>query len=1149
MSGYRDRNPRPHYPKQPHSLHPGNSSYNSHNGFSSYRQQPPPGSSSKYPSSRNRYASSSSASSVSTQAAAQLQSAPYSSSVVLRNGTKSYRPKYMNKKEESGFQERRHLMIQQYQETLKQMTAISKGEKIDPNVDNNSAIETETDQDTANEKQRSLKDQDDSQNLLLHQINFYSYKPLLASLSSIANKKLDYKVVYDPELLKSKSLGQHVRYQLTGDVDSASKVTDPRTPMRKSYHKNVGLRKSNRYVSLTKPLPIPRFVYDKFSLGEPPSNEIVVWNFQVIPNIERIIRANFVQFGEIDSIELVTDSLSGTPLPVCKICFNNQNGTKYNQAHQNAVKAVKEANEKLLIQNIKVNVALNTNGNKLFQIHKNDAIKKFQEDYKLKKEQAAAKLKEREIRKKAELQKRAQRKREEELQRQQRLEKQRRADMDRNNGILHTTLNDSKKLKISSTTASIINSRPFIFLSDFYYPTSLFQERDLKSKLKKHQWARIVAEQRLGFFIVFNDKRSTTRCYNESNNRIFYRLKSSFQLFLNTDSYEVRDEEELNIANKPPVDAATSKLIKELKIRLKKDIKERILFNKVMEFLNFENFPEFKPPSEEISTSQKFKEESNIAADNDEGTMQLRLPSFRKKNVMFSKKSSNSDQKKLEQLNRMLKKEEEEDFEEDEEEEEEEEDYEEDSDMEEPQQISGDEAPETIIPKDVNRYINEAELTVKKKRKLDSEGQAKIKSESIAMNYVEDEQLIHKPDYSKTPLEVLDTTINTENVMIEHVKAEVDLENTIKSEGEDKTDDDSAFKDFKPIYKPDTELSSTVYKVPQYYGDISLSEFKTLVNDEEDIDLIKEVFSIKDANEVNERDKAVLEYRCYKTINEEERLKERLETFKNHQDDLLGMNNTLLINKTGSFRTEGFKKIKDELKSEYLIHKRQSHKHEPLSTIMDFSDSNMGDNDQIESNLNSENELEDNNHDEETVTGQSSRVNRANNRRLAADTKQILGTETDILKLNSLTTRKKPVNFARSAIHNWGLYALEPIAANEMIIEYVGDTIRQQVAEIREKHYLKLGIGSSYLFRIDDSTVVDATKKGGIARFINHCCSPSCTAKIIKVGGKKRIVIYALKDIKANEELTYDYKFERETNDEERIPCLCGAPDCKGFLN
>ncbi|KAI9810506.1 MAG: histone methyltransferase set1 [Phylliscum demangeonii] len=158
-------------------------------------------------------------------------------------------------------------------------------------------------------------------------------------------------------------------------------------------------------------------------------------------------------------------------------------------------------------------------------------------------------------------------------------------------------------------------------------------------------------------------------------------------------------------------------------------------------------------------------------------------------------------------------------------------------------------------------------------------------------------------------------------------------------------------------------------------------------------------------------------------------------------------------------------------------------------------------------------------------------------------------TLTDALRFNQLKKRKKPVKFARSAIHNWGLYAMEDMAANDMIIEYVGEKVRQQVADMRERRYLKSGIGSSYLFRIDEHTVIDATKRGGIARFINHSCTPNCTAKIIKVDGSKRIVIYALRDIHQNEELTYDYKFEREFDSQDRIPCLCGSSGCKGFLN
>ena len=84
------------------------------------------------------------------------------------------------------------------------------------------------------------------------------------------------------------------------------------------------------------------------------------------------------------------------------------------------------------------------------------------------------------------------------------------------------------------------------------------------------------------------------------------------------------------------------------------------------------------------------------------------------------------------------------------------------------------------------------------------------------------------------------------------------------------------------------------------------------------------------------------------------------------------------------------------------------------------------------------------------------------------------------VKFNQLQSRKKQLHFARSPIHDWGLYALERIPRGEMVIEYVGEVIRQQVAEYRERAYERSGIGSSYLFRIDDDLVVDATKIGNL---------------------------------------------------------------------
>ena len=83
------------------------------------------------------------------------------------------------------------------------------------------------------------------------------------------------------------------------------------------------------------------------------------------------------------------------------------------------------------------------------------------------------------------------------------------------------------------------------------------------------------------------------------------------------------------------------------------------------------------------------------------------------------------------------------------------------------------------------------------------------------------------------------------------------------------------------------------------------------------------------------------------------------------------------------------------------------------------------------------------------------------------------------------------------------------------------------------------------MFRIDLEYVVDATKCGNLARFINHCCEvgnivnfqqcyvsfssqPNCYAKVIKIDGQNKIVIYSKQPIGIGEEITYDYKFPIE---------------------
>ncbi|XP_015698392.1 histone-lysine N-methyltransferase ATXR7-like isoform X1 [Oryza brachyantha] len=175
------------------------------------------------------------------------------------------------------------------------------------------------------------------------------------------------------------------------------------------------------------------------------------------------------------------------------------------------------------------------------------------------------------------------------------------------------------------------------------------------------------------------------------------------------------------------------------------------------------------------------------------------------------------------------------------------------------------------------------------------------------------------------------------------------------------------------------------------------------------------------------------------------------------------------------------------------------------------------------------------------VKGASARTNRVKLRNLLAAAEGA-----DLLKITQSKSRKKRLRFQRSKIHEWGLVALESIDAEDFVIEYVGQLIRRQVSDIREAQYEKSGIGSSYLFRLDDEYVVDATKRGGLARFINHSCDPNCYTKVITVEGQKKIFIYAKRRIYAGEELTYNYKFPLE---EKKIPCHCGSQRCRGSMN
>ena len=59
--------------------------------------------------------------------------------------------------------------------------------------------------------------------------------------------------------------------------------------------------------------------------------------------------------------------------------------------------------------------------------------------------------------------------------------------------------------------------------------------------------------------------------------------------------------------------------------------------------------------------------------------------------------------------------------------------------------------------------------------------------------------------------------------------------------------------------------------------------------------------------------------------------------------------------------------------------------------------------------------------------------------------------------------------------------------------------------------------------KISKDEVIDPTYKGTVARFMNHSCDPNCITEKWIVLGEICIGIFALRDIKEDEELTFDY--------------------------
>jgi len=139
----------------------------------------------------------------------------------------------------------------------------------------------------------------------------------------------------------------------------------------------------------------------------------------------------------------------------------------------------------------------------------------------------------------------------------------------------------------------------------------------------------------------------------------------------------------------------------------------------------------------------------------------------------------------------------------------------------------------------------------------------------------------------------------------------------------------------------------------------------------------------------------------------------------------------------------------------------------------------------------------------------------------------------------------KKVEVINAGVKGLGLRTLEDLKKGDFIIEYTGIAIRKEYLDNMFRRYKMERM--LYIMALDNDVYIDARKKGSVARYINHSCDPNCSVHRWKVRGISRSGIFAQRDIKKGEELSFDYKWKRKRG---RAPtkCHCQSRNCRGTL-
>jgi uncharacterized protein len=132
------------------------------------------------------------------------------------------------------------------------------------------------------------------------------------------------------------------------------------------------------------------------------------------------------------------------------------------------------------------------------------------------------------------------------------------------------------------------------------------------------------------------------------------------------------------------------------------------------------------------------------------------------------------------------------------------------------------------------------------------------------------------------------------------------------------------------------------------------------------------------------------------------------------------------------------------------------------------------------------------------------------------------------------------VRIGRSGVHGRGLFATRDLPKGTCVMEYVGERVPKK--EGNRRTLAQWDQGRVYTFELSRRVDLDGKVRHNRARLANFSCDPNCESENEQ---SRHIWIKALRDIKAGEEITYDYNFPLV---EPPPVCKCGSKKCRGYI-